>query len=213
MRVVLMGPPGAGKGTQAQLIAERFQAPHVSTGDMLRQAVNTGTTLGRKAKKYMDQGLLVPDDVVIGIVEEWFAAGNGDGAFLLDGFPRTVCQAEALDRLLARRHEPLNHVVSLAVPAADLVTRIAGRRVCGRCQAMFHVDVDPAARVAVCDRCGGALVQRADDREDTVRARLEVYERETAPVLDYYRKAGLLRDVPGTGSRDEVFGRVAKSLQ
>ena len=204
-----MGTPGAGKGTQAKLLADRFGACHISTGDVLREAVRGGSPLGLEAKRYMEQGLLVPDDVVIGIVAERLDAADCQGGFLLDGFPRTVAQAKALDALLARRGQPLGGVLLIALPREEALGRLAGRRVCAQCGAMSQATVAPTAR---CDRCGGRLVQRADDREETVRHRMEIYERETAPVLEHYRAAGLLREIDGTGSREDVFQRVAASV-
>jgi adenylate kinase len=212
VRLVIMGTPGAGKGTQAKLLAERVGACHISTGDMLRDAIRRGTRLGREAQRYMEQGLLVPDDVVIGIVEERLADPDCQNGFLLDGFPRTLAQARALDALLARRRQPLSGVMLIGVPRDEAVRRLAGRRVCGTCGAMTHLAFDPPARPGRCDRCGGQLTQREDDREETIRHRMDVYTRETAPVLDHYRGAGLLREIDGTGSREEVSRRVAASV-
>ena len=209
VRAVIMGPPGAGKGTQAKLLQERRGVPHISTGDILRDARHAGTALGREAERYMAQGLLVPDDVVIGIVADRLAAQNHSHGFLLDGFPRTVRQAEALDRILGDQR--LDAVVSINVPEDELVRRLAGRRVCRQCGAMFCLD-DAAVRAARCDRCGGELYQREDDREETVRARFEIYARDTAPVLRYYRDAGLLREISGVGNREEIFKHVAAIL-
>src|SRR5262249_19531755 len=205
VRLVLMGTPGAGKGTQASLLARRFGACHVSTGDMLRDAARRKTPLGDQAKSYMDDGRLLPDDVVIGIVADRLAAPDCLNGFLLDGFPRTVVQAEALDRLLEERGQPLDSVLLLNVPVDEAVRRLSGRRVCASCGTMCHLAFDPPADPGRCDRCGGALVQREDDREETIRRRLAVYDRETAPVLEHYRRAGLLREVDGTGSREDVW--------
>ena len=212
MRAVIMGAPGAGKGTQAKLFEERRGVAHISTGDMLRDARRAGTVLGCEAERYMAQGLLVPDDVVIGIVADRMAAQNHSGGFLLDGFPRTVRQAEALDTILGERGQRLDAVVSINVPEDELVRRLAGRRICRQCGAVYQLNIDPAARAGRCDRCGGELDQREDDREETVRARFEIYARDTAPVLHYYRDAGLLREVPGTGTREEIFLRMAAML-
>ena len=208
-----MGTPGAGKGTQANLLASHFGACHVSTGDMLRDAVRQGTPLGREAKRYLDAGKLVPDNVVIGIVEERFDSPECAGGFLLDGYPRTLAQVKALDAMLARRKQPLDAVLLITVPREEIQKRLAGRRVCERCGAMFHLLFEPSARPDVCDRCGGPLSQRDDDREETVAERMEVYARQTAPVLDHYRAAGLLREIDGTGTRDDVFQRMTASLQ
>jgi adenylate kinase len=213
VRVVIIGAPGAGKGTQAKRLTERFRTPHVSTGDMLREAVAAGTPLGRKAQRYMDQGVLLPDEMMISVVEERLARPDSRSGFVLDGFPRTVAQARALDAALARRGQALDAAVHVTVPRDELVRRLAGRRVCGSCGAMFHPLLSPPARADVCDRCGGTLIQRADDREETVLHRLDVHGRETAPVVHYYRDAGLLREVSGTGTPDEVFERVTASLR
>ena len=209
---MIMGAPGAGKGTQAKLLEERRGVPHISTGDILRDARRAGTTLGLEAERYMTQGLLVPDDVVIGIVADRLAAQNHNRGFLLDGFPRTVAQAKALEAMLGKASEHLDAVVSIDVPEDELVRRLAGRRVCRQCGTMFQLDADPAARTGRCDRCGGELYQREDDREDTVRARFDVYARDTAPVLQHYRDDGLLREISGVGSREEIFLRLVANL-
>src|SRR5581483_4344617 len=193
VRMVMIGPPGAGKGTQARLLEERLGVPHISTGDMLREAERAGTPLGRAVQRYLHDGGLVPDALMIDVVEKRLATAEGARGFVLDGFPRTVAQAEAL--------------------GAFLVRRLSGRRVCARCGAMFHLVYDPPARPGVCDRCGGPLVQREDDREETVRHRLDVYERETGPVVEHYRALGLLREVDGMGSRTEVFDRIVAGVR
>jgi adenylate kinase len=208
VRVAIMGAPGAGKGTQAKLLAERKHIPHVSTGDILREAQEKGTTLGKKVRAYMDRGQLVPDDVVVGIVQERLRNPDATPGYILDGFPRTVAQARALDGL----GERLGAVIALDVPEAELLRRLGGRRTCRACGTMFHLAFDPPRSPDRCDRCGGELVQREDDREDTIRRRLEVYHEQTAPVLQHYRDAGLLREVAGLGTREEVYGRVAASL-
>jgi adenylate kinase len=213
VRVVMIGPPGAGKGTQARLLEERLGIPQISTGDILRAARRNGTRLGAEVRRFMDEGKLVPDEIVIGIVEERLGVGDCGRGFVLDGFPRTVGQAHALDGLLARRGEPIDRVLQITVPRAEVVRRLSGRRVCSACGTMFHLRFEPPTRPDVCDRCGGALVQREDDREDTILRRLDVYERDTAPVLAHYRAAGLVREAAGTGTVDEVFERVAASLQ
>jgi adenylate kinase len=209
----MMGAPGAGKGTQAKLLQQRFGVPHVSTGDILREAVWAGTPLGREARRTMEQGLLVPDEVVIGIVDERLGLPDCARGFILDGFPRTVAQAQALDALLAHRGLPLRAVVEIAVPREELVRRLSGRRVCQSCGTLFHVVFDPPARDGRCDRCAGALVQREDDREETVGRRLDIYAQETAPVLEHYRRTGLLRSIAGTGSPEEVLGRIEASVR
>ena len=212
MRVVMIGPPGAGKGTQARMLCERFGIPQISTGDMLRAAQREKTDLGRQAQRYMDEGQLVPDDVVIGIVDQRLDAEDCRPGFILDGFPRTVAQAEALDAMLARRGSRLDVVVAVDVPRADLVERMAGRLVCRSCGAMFHRTLDPPKTPGVCDRCQAELYQRDDDREDRITVRLDQLAKEVAPVADYYRRTGLLRTVDGMGSRDEVLHRITASL-
>src|SRR5579885_2728805 len=200
--MVMIGPPGAGKGTQARLLEERLGVPHISTGDMLREAERAGTPLGRAVQRYLHDGGLVPDALMIDVVEKRLATAEGARGFVLDGFPRTVAQAEALGAFLARRGERLDGVVYLRLPREELVRRLSGRRVCA-----------PPARPGVCDRCGGPLVQREDDREETVRHRLDVYERETGPVVEHYRALGLLREVDGMGSRTEVFDRIVAGVR
>jgi adenylate kinase len=189
----------------------RLQAPHISSGDMLREAVSAGTPLGRKAKSYMDRGRLLPDDLMIALIAERLARSGGDGGFILDGFPRTVAQAKALHAWLAERGQRLDAVLQIDVPNEELVRRLAGRRVCESCGTMFHVTLNPPATPGRCDRCGSALVQRNDDEEQTIRQRMKVYARETAPLVEHYGKAGLLQRIDGTGTRDDVFGRVVGS--
>ncbi|GIW40096.1 MAG: adenylate kinase [Candidatus Binatia bacterium] len=210
VRMVLVGPPGAGKGTQAKMLRERTGLEHLSTGDLLREAVRRNTPLGAEAKAYMDRGRLVPDRLVARLVEERISS-SPDG-FVLDGYPRSVAQAAMLDEFLERAGRPLTHVVSVEVPAEDLVTRLGGRRTCRECGAVFHVRFAPPRTPGVCDRCGGALYQREDDREETVRARLEVFEKETSPVLEFYRRRGLLRSVDGRKAPDEVFRSILDIL-
>jgi adenylate kinase len=213
VRLVLLGPPGAGKGTQAKRLEDHFQIPQISTGDILRQAVKDGIVLGRQAKEFMDRGELVRDSVIIDIVDLRLAAEDCRRGFLLDGFPRTVAQAEALDKMLERRNTVLDGVVSLRVPPAELIVRLSGRRTCRQCGAMYHVRFNPAKKGDACDRCGAELYQRADDHEETIAARMEVYERESAPLLDHFRQKGLLLEVDGTGESDEVFALILKQLR
>jgi len=212
MRLILLGPPGAGKGTQAKLLVERLKIPQVSTGDMLRAAVKAGTPLGQEAKQYMDRGALVPDAVIIGLVRERLQQPDCAGGYILDGFPRTAAQAEALEKTLAALHASLDSVVSLEVPTEDLVLRIAGRRTCRNCGAMYHVRFSPSKTEGRCDACGGPTYQRDDDREETVRRRLAVYAEQTAPLVSFYEARGLLRRVPGTGEIAEIFQRIAAAL-
>ncbi len=211
MRVIFLGPPGAGKGTQAQQFAASWGISHVATGDMLREAVARGSRLGLEAKRYMNEGALVPDEVVIGLVADRVDQGETRKGFLLDGFPRTVAQADALDRLLTERGLGLNRVIFFEVSAAELVRRLTGRRVCKRCGATFHLSAPPRSAGA-CDRCGGELSQREDDSEATVGMRLAVYEEQTAPLLDYYRLRGLLTRVNGEGSIEAVAAAIERGL-
>ena len=199
MRVVFLGPPGAGKGTQARDLVREWGVLHLATGDLLREAVAAQTPLGVAAKRYMDQGALVPDDVIIGLVAERLGAGDAAKGFILDGFPRTIAQAEALARLLKDRGQPLDTIVYFEVSEPELLRRLTGRRVCRACGHSYHLTSNPPKRADVCDACGGELYQREDDREATVRNRLDVYRRQTAPLLDYYRQRNLLGTVSGEG--------------
>lgn len=212
MRLILLGPPGAGKGTQAQRLAERLGIPQVSTGDILRAAVAAGTPLGREAKATMDRGALVPDGVVIGIIRERLKAPDCARGYILDGFPRTVAQAEALDETLGGMGTPLTAVLSLTVDPEELVRRLAGRRSCGSCGAAYHLETAPPRSPGRCDRCGGELFQREDDREETIRKRLAVYRDQTAPLVEYYRGRGLLKEVDGRGEIADVFARICRLL-
>lgn len=212
MNLILIGPPGAGKGTQAKRLVDSHSLPQYSTGDMLRAAITAGTELGRSAKGYMDAGALVPDEVVIGIISDTLrAAGRGRG-FILDGFPRTVPQADALEAMLQGQGERIDRVVMLEVPHSLIVERIAGRRSCPNCGRVFHVTSQPPAQQGVCDSCGAALVQRSDDSEDAIRKRLQAYEKWTAPVADYYERKGLLRRIDGVGEVDAVYARLSDAL-
>lgn len=212
MRLVLMGPPGAGKGTQAEALVERLGISHISTGDIFRQAIKDGTALGRKAKDYMDAGQLVPDEVTVGIVRERLAQPDCQKGFLLDGFPRTVAQAEALDGILAGQGKPLDAVLDIRVPREKLVARLTGRRVCRNCGATFHLLYNPSSRGESCERCGGELYQRGDDTEATVASRLDVYESQTAPLVDYYAGKGLLKVVDGDQPIAKVLADIGRAL-
>jgi adenylate kinase len=212
MRLILLGPPGAGKGTQAKLLMDTLGVPQVSTGDILRQALADGTEMGRKAKSFMEQGALVPDEVVIGIIEERLRKSDCARGYILDGFPRTLPQAEALSRALRPLSASLDKVLSVEVPEEDLIRRLAGRRVCRDCGYMFHVDTHPPRESGVCDKCGGALYQRDDDKEDTIRHRLRVYREQTQPLIAYYDKMGLLRRIDGRGAIEEISQRIHHAL-
>jgi adenylate kinase len=211
--VILLGGPGAGKGTQAERIVADFALPHISTGEMLRAAVAKGTEMGRAAQKYMESGSLVPDEVVIGVVRERLSEPDAGEGFLLDGFPRTVPQAEALDVMLGEAGRAITHVVLIDVPAEELVLRIAGRRSCSQCGKIYNVVFDPPKAEGVCDLDGAALSQRADDNEETVRNRIAVYEQQTAPLIGYYESKGVLENAFGGGKRpDEVYEQVLGML-
>ncbi|BFH65433.1 MULTISPECIES: adenylate kinase [Paenibacillus] len=208
MNILFMGPPGAGKGTQAEVIVNEFGIPHISTGDAFRLAIKQGTPIGIKAKEYMDQGLLVPDDVTIGIVEERLQQSDCEKGFLLDGFPRTLSQAEALDEILSRLNTQLDHVVNLKVDRDKLMARLTGRRICKSCGATYHVIFNPPKQEGVCDKCGGELYQRSDDNEESVGTRLDEYINKTAPLLAFYENKGLLRQIDG----DQEIGTVSKEI-
>ncbi len=212
MRLILLGPPGAGKGTQAKRLVEKYGIPQISTGDMLRAALKAGTQLGKEAKTYMDAGKLVPDQVVIGLIEERIKEADCKNGFMLDGFPRTVAQADALQGVMDKAGLKLDHVISIDVANEELVGRLTGRRTCRSCGAGFHVLFDPPKKEGVCDKCGGELYQRDDDSEATIRNRLKVYADQTEPLIAYYKNAGLLRPIAGTGSIDEIFGRITGVL-
>lgn len=212
MNLILLGPPGAGKGTQAKKMVDAYGIPQISTGDMLREAVKNQTQLGMEAKKFMDAGQLVPDEVVIGLVKERLSKPDTDKGFMLDGFPRTVPQAEELDKVLADLKKDLDHVVSIEVANEELMGRLTGRRTCKACGAGFHVIFDPPKEEGKCDKCSGELYQRDDDNEATVSNRLKVYDSQTKPLIDYYQGKGLLRPVDGVGAIDDIFGRVKAVL-
>jgi adenylate kinase len=211
--VILLGGPGAGKGTQAARIVADYQLPHVSTGEMLREAVARGTEMGREAQKFMESGHLVPDEVVIGVVRDRLAEPDAAEGFLLDGFPRTVPQAEELDAMLADSGRAITHVVLIDVPAEELVQRIAGRRSCATCGKIYNVTFDPPKTAGVCDVDGGQLTQRADDNEETVRNRIAIYEEQTAPLIGYYTQRGVLDSAFGGGKTpDDVYEQVGRIL-
>ena len=212
MNLILIGPPGAGKGTQAQRIVERYPIPQISTGDILRTAVKEGTPLGMKAKQFMDQGQLVPDQIVIGIIEERLRAKDCDSGFILDGFPRTIPQAEALQPILMKMEKKIDHVINIEVDSEELVRRLTGRRTCKNCGAMFHLLFQPSKKEGICDRCGAALYQRADDKEETIRTRLKEYEKQTAPLIQYYRDKKTLRSIQGMGGPDQIFDQIIRLL-
>jgi adenylate kinase len=212
VKMIFLGPPGSGKGTQAKMISEQLAIPQISTGDMLRAAVKEGTPMGLKAKALMDKGALVPDDVVVGIVRERLAKEDCGRGFILDGFPRTVAQADALQDTLQDLGKSLDRVISLEVDGEAVVERIAGRRTCRECGKMYHIKFDPPRTEGRCDACGGELFLRDDDREETIRKRLEVYQAQTAPLIDYYRSKGLLAEVDGMQGIGEVQKHILSAL-
>ena len=212
MKIIMLGAPGAGKGTQAKKIAAKYQIPHISTGDMFRKAQKDGTELGLKAKEYMEQGQLVPDEVTVGIVRERLAEADCKDGFLLDGFPRTVQQADALDGILKDLGMVLDRVINIEVDKAFLVDRLTGRRVCRTCGATFHV-VNKAPKVeGVCDKCGGELYQRNDDKIETVSNRLDVYAAQTAPLIEYYQSKGIMSSIDGSKSMEDVLADIRSAL-
>lgn len=212
MRLVILGPPGAGKGTQADFIVENYKTPHISTGDIFRENIKTGTELGKKAKSYMDKGLLVPDELVIEIVKDRLTKEDVKEGFLLDGFPRTVAQAVALDAFLEERGESLDSVLNIDVDTDILVERAVGRRVCKTCGASYHVKYNPPKEDGVCDKDQGPLIQRDDDTEATVKTRIKVYFEQTAPLIDYYKAQGLLDNIDGKEDIDTIRKEIVKVL-
>jgi adenylate kinase len=211
LKIIFIGPPGSGKGTQAKRLASRFDIPHISTGDMLREAVADGTELGRQAAPIMASGGLVSDDLMIGIINERMAKADAQKGFILDGFPRTLVQAEKLDGIVGNGEPPLR-VLQLLVPDDAIVRRITLRRTCASCGAIYHLENNPPANGSVCDRCGAEVIARPDDTEEAVRKRLESFHRQTMPVATYYKSKNILREVDGVGPLDVVFERIEKSL-
>jgi adenylate kinase len=212
MRIVLLGAPGAGKGTQAKKLTEKYGMPQISTGDLLRAAVVAGTALGVEAKSFMDKGELVPDGVVLGMVQERLKQDDCKKGFILDGFPRNTAQAEALDKMLLELGMPLDAVLSVDVPFEILMKRLTGRRTCKECGQMYNIHFSPSSKDNACDKCNSGLYQRDDDREDTISKRLEVYNVQTTPLMDYFRSKGILKSVSGVGSIDEIFSRVLSAM-
>jgi adenylate kinase len=212
MNLILLGPPGAGKGTQAELLIKRFNIPHISTGDIFRAAIKEGTPLGTEAKGYMDSGQLVPDEVVIGIVKERLLKNDCLHGFLLDGFPRTVPQADSLDNFLKSNSREIDAVINIEVDSAVLLTRLTGRRVCRNCAAVYHVESKRTKTVGICDHCGGEVYQRDDDAPATVSKRLEVYGAQTEPLIQYYRNKGILNSFDGTEEIQTIFTKICKEL-
>ena len=212
MRIILLGPPGAGKGTQAAGIVEKYNIPHISTGDIFRKNIKEGTELGKKAKGYIDQGLLVPDELTVGLVTDRIAQPDCEKGFMLDGFPRNVAQAQHLDEYLKEVGISLDKVVNIEVDKDILVGRAVGRRICKSCGATYHVEFNPPKVDGVCDVCGGELYQRADDNEETVSKRIQVYLDETKPLVNYYSEEGIISNINGQQSIDNVFGDIVEAL-
>ncbi len=208
MRLVFLGAPGVGKGTQAEMVAAKLSIPKISTGDLLRTGVAQKTRLGLEAQQYMTRGELVPDNVVIGLVEEKIASSECEKGFILDGFPRTILQADALSSILRNQEVSLDRVIYFVIPREEVVRRLSGRRSCSACSAVYHVDYVPPKQEGRCDECGAALVQRSDDKRETVESRLVVYEEQTAPLINYYREKNVLAELDGTGSLEEVQERL-----
>ena len=212
MKIIMLGAPGAGKGTQAKKIAEKYGIPHISTGDIFRANIKNGTELGKKAKTYMDQGLLVPDELVCDLVVDRVKQEDCKNGYILDGFPRTIPQAESLDEALGQMGESLDYAINVDVPDEHIVNRMSGRRACVGCGATYHMVYAPTKKEGVCDVCGAELILRDDDKPETVQKRLSVYHEQTQPLIDYYKKAGILRDVDGTVDMEDVFKAIVGIL-
>lgn len=212
MKIIMLGAPGAGKGTQAKMIADKYQVPHVSTGDIFRANIKNGTELGMEAKKYMDQGQLVPDELTVKILLDRVAQPDCEKGYVLDGFPRTIPQAEVLDKALAELNESIDYAINVDVPDENIVRRMSGRRACLSCGATYHIEHIPPKQEGVCDTCGQELVLREDDKPETVLNRLEVYHKQTQPLIDFYTEKGVLRTVDGTVDMQDVFGAIVAIL-
>ena len=212
MKIVMLGAPGAGKGTQAKKIAEKYKVPHISTGDIFRANIKDQTELGQKAKTYMDQGLLVPDELVVDLVVDRVNQPDCDSGYILDGFPRTIPQAEALDKALEELGQRVDYAIDVEVPDENIVSRMSGRRACVDCGATYHMVYAPTKKEGVCDRCGGSLILRDDDKPETVKKRLDVYHEQTQPLIDYYKSAGILKEINGTIDIEDVFSEIVKIL-
>ncbi len=212
MKIIMLGAPGAGKGTQAKQIADKYSIPHISTGDIFRANLKAGTELGKKAKEYMDQGLLVPDELTCDLVMDRIGQDDCKNGFVLDGFPRTIPQAEALDAALAKISQSMDYAIDVDVPDENIVNRMSGRRACLNCGATYHIVSIPTKVEGVCDRCGNQVVLRDDDRPETVKKRLDVYHEQTQPLIDYYKKQNILKTVDGTQPMEKVFDAIVEIL-
>lgn len=212
MKIIMLGAPGAGKGTQAKQIADKYSIPHISTGDIFRANIKEGTELGKKAKTFMDQGLLVPDDLVVDLVVDRIKQADCSNGFVLDGFPRTIPQAESLDAALEKINEKMDYAIDVDVPDENIINRMSGRRACINCGATYHVVTIPTKVEGICDRCGNPVVLRDDDQPETVKKRLDVYHEQTQPLIDYYTKQGILKSVDGTQPMGDVFAAIVSVL-
>lgn len=212
MKIIMLGAPGAGKGTQAKMIADKYSVPHISTGDIFRANIKNGTELGKKAKSFMDQGLLVPDELVVDLVVDRVAQDDAKNGYVLDGFPRTIPQAEALDAALAKTGAKIDYAIDIEVPDDNIINRMGGRRACVGCGATYHVVTIPPKKEGICDRCGAELILRDDDKPETVKKRLDVYHDQTQPLIDYYNKQGALKEVDGTVDMKDVFAAICRIL-
>ncbi len=212
MRIIMLGAPGAGKGTQAKQIADKYQIPHISTGDIFRMNIKEGTELGKKAKTFMDQGALVPDELTVALVVDRIQKEDCKNGFVLDGFPRTIPQAEALDKKLAEMEEKMDYAIDVDVPDENIVNRMGGRRACVNCGSTYHIVSIPTKVEGICDKCGNEVVLRDDDKPETVQKRLKVYHEQTQPLIDFYGKKGILKTVDGTREMHEVFGAIVEIL-
>lgn len=212
MRIIMLGAPGAGKGTQAKKIAERYKIPHISTGDIFRANIKNETELGKKAKSYMDQGMLVPDELTVSLVMDRFKEADAKDGYVLDGFPRTIPQAESLDAALKESESQIDYAINVDVPDASIITRMSGRRACVNCGATYHLQYAAPKKEGVCDHCGDALILRDDDKPETVEKRLSVYHDQTQPLIDYYAQKGVLKEVDGTQDLEDVFRQITAIL-
>lgn len=212
MKIIMLGAPGAGKGTQAKKIAEKYSIPHISTGDIFRANIKNGTELGKKAKTYMDQGLLVPDELVVDLVVDRFKEADCANGYVLDGFPRTIPQAEALDSALSAIGEKVDYAINVEVPDENIINRMSGRRACVGCGATYHIKYNPTKTEGICDACNGELILRDDDKPETVKKRLDVYHDQTQPLIDYYSKKNILKEVDGTVDMEDVFNAIVEIL-
>ena len=213
MKIVMLGAPGAGKGTQAKMISEKYNVPHISTGDIFRANIKENTPLGQKAKEYMDKGLLVPDELVVDLVVDRLAQDDAKNGYVLDGFPRTIPQAEALTEALDKIGEKLDYAIDVEVPDDNIINRMSGRRTCVACGGTYHIKFNPTKKEGICDACGGELILRDDDKPETVKKRLTVYHDQTQPLIDYYKKAGILKSVDGTQDLNKVFEDIEAVLE